>query len=57
LMLQRNTITLTFTDKPLPPSSAAEAKPVGSSSEGSILNSLWDSIQRAAGLGGDESEE
>jgi outer membrane protein assembly factor BamB len=47
LTMQRSTVTLTFTDKPLPPPSAVEAQSGKKSSPaGKTIRALWDSVQR-----------
>ena len=51
-----NAVTLTFTEKPWPLAAKDGAKVAGSASKGSAVQSLWNSIQRAAGLDA-ESEE
>jgi len=57
LNLQRNSVTLTFTDKPIPPAPAAGSEPAGAEKGGKTPRALWKSIQRAFGRIMDESGE
>ncbi len=56
LTMQNNTITLTFTDKVVPPPSAA-AKPTKSASGSKTARALWNSIQNILGKDGEETDE
>ena len=55
LTMQQRTVTLTFTDKPLPPPSAADAKSGKPSPAGKSIRALWDSVQKIFGQGDDDS--
>jgi outer membrane protein assembly factor BamB/tetratricopeptide (TPR) repeat protein len=53
LVMQQSTVTLTFTDKPIPP---APAK--GKASRGDkTVRALWNSVQKFLGRGDDDSED
>ena len=56
LTLQRDTVTLRFTDKPLPPSSAVGSK-TGEPAGGKTVRAIWDSLQKAVGRIFEESEQ
>ena len=56
-MEKRNSVTLTFTDKPIPPAPAAGSEPAGAEKGGKTPRALWKSIQRAFGRIMDESGE
>jgi hypothetical protein len=53
LTMQQNTVTLAFTDKPIPPPTAAKANK--SSPSGKTIRALWDSIQKIIDPSDDES--
>jgi outer membrane protein assembly factor BamB len=55
LTMQQNTVTLTFTDKPLPPPSAAKAAASKPSPGEKTIRAFWDSVQKILGPGDDES--
>ncbi len=55
LTMQQSTVTLTFTDKPIPPPSAADAKPAKPSPTKKTIRSLWDSVQKMFGQGDDDA--
>jgi len=57
LNLQRNSVALTFTDKPIPPAPAAGSEPADAEKGGKTPRALWKSIQRAFGRIMDESGE
>jgi hypothetical protein len=59
LNLQRNTVTLTFTDKPLPPAAAADEKRSGPEKAANGPSALWKSIRRAFEqiMGGSDEED
>jgi len=55
LTMQQNTVTLTFTDKPIPPPSAADATSGKPSPADKTIRALWDSVQKILGPSDDES--
>jgi hypothetical protein len=55
LTMQQSTVTLTFTDKPIPPPSAVKAAPGKPSPAGKTIRALWDSVQRILNPSDDES--
>ena len=57
LVLQQETIRLTFTDKPLPPSSAAEFEPAKLPPGSKSVRALWKSMQKVLGGPLGESDE
>jgi hypothetical protein len=54
LVMQRNTIRLTFTDKAIPPASAAGLQPAKPPRERNAARALWDSMQKILGHSMDE---
>lgn len=54
LTMQQVAVTLTFTDKPIPPPSAAKTEPEKKQPKKSI-RALWDSVQKVLGQGDDET--
>ena len=54
MVMQRNTIRLTFTDKPIPPASEAGQQPAKPPQERNAARALWDSIQKMLGRSMDE---
>ncbi len=57
LTMQRDTVTLTFTDKPLPSSSAVGSRPGEPPAGGKTANAIWDSLQKTFGRILDESSQ
>jgi hypothetical protein len=55
LIMQRDTVRLTFTDKSLPPPSAADQKPASPQEHG--IRALWNSIERGFGRLFEDSED
>jgi outer membrane protein assembly factor BamB len=55
LTMQQTTVTLTFTDKPLPPPSATNAPSDKASATKKTIHALWDSVQKVLGSGDDQS--
>ena len=53
--MQQKTVTLAFTDKPIPPPSSADAKPAKSSPKSNPARALWDAIQKVLDPSDDES--
>jgi hypothetical protein len=56
LTMHQTTITLTYTDKPIPPPSAEKPKSAKSTAEGKAVLDLWNGIQKTIGLDADESD-
>ena len=54
LTMQQNTVTLTFTDKPLPPA-RRPPKPDKASPANKTIRALWDSVQKILGQDDDDS--
>ncbi|MBU4398375.1 MAG: hypothetical protein KKE86_03465, partial [Planctomycetes bacterium] len=46
LTMQKETVTLTYTDNPIPPPSAADADPTESPPGSKIAHALWNSIRK-----------
>lgn len=57
LVMQRETIRLTFTDQPLPPPSAADIEPAEPAATKSRAGSLWDSMKKVLGRMGQEPSQ
>ena len=47
LTMQKETVTLTYTDDPIPPPSAADADPTESPPGSKVTHALWNSIRKA----------
>jgi outer membrane protein assembly factor BamB len=57
LTMQKDTITLTYTDAPIPPAPAAGAKPAKPAARSEIARAMWDAIRESFGLGPDQSDQ
>jgi hypothetical protein len=57
LTMQQNTVTLTFTEKPVAPPAAAKAKTDKSSPGDKAVRAIWDSIQKVIGSSDDSDKE
>jgi outer membrane protein assembly factor BamB len=53
LTMQQNTVTLTFTDTPIPPPTAKSGKPP----RDKAVRALWNSVQKILGAGDDDSDQ
>ena len=54
---QQKTVTLKFTDKPIPSPTSASAEAAKSSSTSSPSRALWNALQKVLGLSGDSGAD